>query len=180
MDRIRKDWQDTNVDISLEYSSREAILNGKRKTALQNLAERYRRFSNLGILLVVLGITYCFNPALFSDVYSRVAFGVVFAVYAMVASIMDRWLYYGVRSIDVAIMPVSEVVRKALFYRKRHLQFVLVLLPFVIALIVILAWKIDNLYFMLGIIAGVIVGIAIGIRQLLSFLDDYRTITSNF
>ncbi|MDE5849756.1 MAG: hypothetical protein K2H38_06415 [Muribaculaceae bacterium] len=179
MDNLRKDWQDTSVSIRRDSESYASIINGKRKTALQNLAERYRRFSNLALVLILLSFSWIFNPDMFPGNHGlRIAVGVSFAVYALMASIMDRWLYKGIQSIDIVVMPVSEVVRKALFYRKRHLQFIVVLLPIVLAIIAVMAWSMDNLYFRLGIVVGFIAGVAIGIRQLLAFLADYRAITS--
>ncbi|MDE5585216.1 MAG: hypothetical protein K2I92_02610 [Muribaculaceae bacterium] len=179
MDNLRKDWQDANVSLSREHNAYDSIINGKRRTALENLAERYRRFSNIALVLILMSFTWIFNPSMFPDNRSiGIAVGVSFAVYALIASIMDRWLYQGIRSIDVVSMSVSEVIRKALFYRKRHLQFIAILLPIVLAIIGVMAWSMDNLYFRLGIVVGFIAGTAIGLRQLFAFLADYRTITS--
>ena len=180
MDNLKKDWQDTNVAIQTEANSYDKIINGKRRTALENLAERYRRFSNLALILILLSFSWIFNPDMFPGNQGlRIAVGVSFAVYALIASIMDRWLYKGIQSIDIVVMPVSEVVRKALFYRKRHLQFIVILLPVVLSIIAVMAWSMDNLYFRLGIVVGFIAGVAIGVRQLLAFLADYRDITSD-
>ena len=179
MDNLRKDWQNANVSLSRGSDAYDSIINGKRRTALENLAERYRRFSNLALVLILMSFTWIFNPSMFPDNRSLgIAVGVSFAVYALIASIMDRWLYQGIRSIDVVSMSVSEVIRKALFYRKRHLQFIAILLPIVLAIIGVMAWSMDNLYFRLGIVVGFIAGTAIGLRQLFAFLADYRTITS--
>ena len=179
MDNLRKDWQDADVAIRQESDSYRNIINGKRKTALQNLADRYKRFSTMGIVLILLSMSYIFNPNIIPDSLRwRVGIGIAFALYALTASVMDRWLYNGIRSIDVVSMPVKEVIGKALFYRKRHLQFIAVLLPFVLAIIGAFAWKGDNIYFRLGILVGFIVGTAAGIYHLMNFLSDYRTITS--
>lgn len=179
MENLRKDWQDANVSLNRESRIYDSIINGKRKTALDNLAERYRRFSIIGITLIMLSFTWIFNPNMFPGNHSlRIAVGVSFAIYALIGSVMDRWLYQGIRSIDVVTMPVSEVIRKALFYRKRHLQFIAVLLPIVLALIGVMAWSMDNLYFRLGILVGFIAGTAIGLHHLFAFLADYRAIIS--
>ncbi|MDE5871288.1 MAG: hypothetical protein K2H22_05065 [Muribaculaceae bacterium] len=179
MDNLRKDWQDANIAIRRESDSYDDIINGKRKTALQNLADRYKRFSIMGVILIMLSLSYCFNPNIFpGDLRWRIITSVAFALYAFTASVMDRWLYNGVKSIDVITMPVAEVIRKALFYKKRHLQFIAVLLPFVLAIIGAIAWKGDNIYFRLGILVGFIAGTAIGIFQLMNFLADYRVIIS--
>lgn len=179
MDNLRKDWQDTNVAIRTESNSYDKIINGNRRTALENLAERYRRFSNLALVLILLSFSWIFNPTMFPEnPQLRIAVGVSFAIYTLICSIMDRWLFQGIRSINVVSMPVSEVIHKALFYRKRHLQFIAILLPIVLAIIGAMAWSMNNLYFRLGILFGFIAGTAIGIRQLMAFLADYRTITS--
>ncbi|MDE6631937.1 MAG: hypothetical protein K2K23_02955 [Muribaculaceae bacterium] len=180
MDNLKKDWQNSNVAIQTEANTYDRIINGKRRTALENLADRYRRFSNLALILILLSFSWIFNPDMFPGNQGlRIAVGVSFAVYALIASIMDRWLYKGIQSIDIVVMPVSEVVRKALFYRKRHLQFIVILLPIVLSIIAVMAWSMDNLYFRLGIVVGFIAGVAIGVRQLLAFLADYRDITSD-
>ena len=179
MDNLRKDWQDTNVSLSHGSDAYASIINGKRRTALDNLAERYRRFSVIALTLILFSFTWIFNPNMFPDnPRLRIAVGVSFAVYALIGSVMDRWLYQGIRSIDVVAMPVSEVIRKALFYRKRHLQFIAVLLPIVLTIIAVMAWSMDNLYFRLGILIGLIAGIAIGLHHLFAFLADYRTVIS--
>lgn len=179
-DEMKKNWQDTNVTIPGNQESYDAIINGKRKTALQNLAERYKRFSIMGIVLIMLSASYCFNPNIFPEDYRwRIFMGVAFGIYALIASVMDRWLYNGIQSIDVVRMPVTEVIGKALFYKKRHLQFIAVLLPIVLGIIGTIAWKSDNIYFRLGILFGFIGGSAIGVFHLLNFLADYRTIISN-
>lgn len=179
MDNLRKDWQDANVSLNRDLNSYSTIINGKRKTALENLAERYRRFSIIALTLILFSVTWIFNPNMFPDnPRLRIAVGVSFAVYALIGSVMDRWLYLGVRSIDVVAMPVSEVIRKALFYRKRHLQFIAILLPIVLAIIGVMAWSMDNLYFRLGILIGFLAGTAIGLHHLFAFLADYRAIIS--
>ncbi|MDE6741650.1 MAG: hypothetical protein K2J58_04900 [Muribaculaceae bacterium] len=179
MDNLRKDWQDANVAIQRESNSYESIVNGNRKTALQNLADRYKRFSVMGIILIMLSMSYMFNPAIFpGNMRWRIGVGIAFALYALTASMMDLWLYNGIRSIDVVTMSVREVIAKALFYKKRHLQFIAVLLPFVLAIIGAFFWKGDNIYFRLGILVGFIAGTAMGIFHLMNFLADYRTIIS--
>lgn len=179
MDDLKKDWQNANVSLNQNSNAYDSIINGKRRTALENLAERYRRFSNIALMLILLSFTWIFNPNMFPENHRlSIAVGVSFAIYALIGSIMDRWLYQGIRSIDVVTMPVAEVIRKALFYRKRHLQFIAILLPIVLAIIGVMAWSMDNLYFRLGILVGFIAGTAIGLRQLMAFLADYRTIIS--
>lgn len=178
MDNIQQNWQQTDIDITTSSSYRDFIVSGRQKTALQNLAARYRRFSVIGGIVILIGVSYCFNDNIFpGDPLFRIIFGAAFALFGMVASLIDQWLYLGIRSIDVNTMSVKQVIDKALLYRKRHLQTVAVLFPSALALISFMVWKMHNLFFLSGAVAGFIVGLAIGLRQLLNFLADYRAIT---
>ena len=93
---------------------------------------------------------------------------------------MDYWLYQGIRSIDCSTMTVSEVSRRALFYRKRHLQFIAILLPIAFIWIGMLVYYINyNKYFIWGIVIGGIIVFDVGFRQLLAFLADYRRVVED-
>lgn len=178
MDNLQQNWQQANIDISSSTVARSSIISGRQKTALQNLAARYRHFSIIGGLVILIGISYIFNDNIFpTDPISRIIFGAAFALFGLVASLIDQWLYLGIRSIDVNTMTVKEVIEKALFYRKRHLQTIAILLPSVLVIIGFMVWKMHNYYFLSGVVTGAIVGLAIGLRQLLNFLADYRAIS---
>ena len=179
-DDIRKDWHGTRVNIGHDADSLNAIMEGKRKTALQSLAQRYRWFSNIAIVAMCCLLLPFYRVASeeigsTAGLWIMVAFAVIF----LVSSVMDRWLYHGVSSIDVTRMPVSEVAEKAHFYRKRHLQFVAVLLPMAFAVLGVLGWLSDDTFLIAGMATGAIIGFALGLRQLLRFMADYRTLTDD-
>ncbi len=178
MDNFRKDWQDANVAIPRDSNSYDSIINGKRKTALQSLAQRYRWFSNMGMVFLLIMPFSLLNLHLFPDLKMRTILIIWFGCFFLICSVMDRWLYHGIKQIDVLTMSVSEVVEKALYYRKWHIRFIFILLPLALGCLGLMAYAIDDLYVRLGMVAGFIVGVALGIRQLLNFLADYRAITS--
>lgn len=178
MDNLRKDWQDANVAIQRDSNSYDNIINGKRKTALQNLAQRYRWFSNMGLIFLVIVPFNLFNLHLFPEFKLRMTMIIWFASFFLISSVMDRWLYHGIKGIDVLTMSVSEVIEKALYYRKWHIRFIFILLPLALGCLGLMAYAIDDLYIRLGMVVGFLVGVAMGIRQLLNFLADYRAITS--
>ncbi|MDE6341197.1 MAG: hypothetical protein K2K93_02675 [Muribaculaceae bacterium] len=177
-DEMKKNWQDTNVSIPGSSGSYDAIITGRRKTALDNLARRYCWFSNMALLFMVLCPCSLFNLHLFPDSKHSMLMVIWFGSFFMISSVMDRWLYHGVRSIDVVSMPVSEVVAKALYYKKWHIWFIFILLPLALSCLGLMAYLIDDIYVRTGMILGFLVGVALGVRQLLAFLSDYRTITS--
>ncbi len=178
MDEIRKDWQDANVAIQRASDSYDNIINGKRKTALQNLAQRYRWFSNMALVFILVMPFSLLNLNLFPELKLRMTVIIWFASFFLISSVMDRWLYHGIKQIDVLTMPVAEVVEKALYYRKWHIRFIFILLPLALGCLGLMAYVIDDIYVRLGMLAGFLVGVALGIRQLLNFLADYRAITS--
>lgn len=74
-------------------------------------------------------------------------------------------------------MAVGEVSRLATFYRKRHLQFMIILIPIAIALLGSFIYvMVDNIYFIYGVICGAVIGLAIGIFQFMEFMADYRDV----
>lgn len=166
------DWRSAKIRTNSNSSD---ISNLRRFTALQSLAQRYRRFALLSLMMLVytplLSLGHIFPEE------GKVWIVALGCVYFMTASLMDLWLYRGIKGIDLAEMSVSEVLERAMFLRKRHLQFILVLLPLAfmwIALIV--SYVTDDRFFLWGIITGAAVGFIIGLYHLARFLDDYRSL----
>ena len=174
---VKRNWRDARIKSSVDNNFDE-IFNGRRHTALENLSRRYKRFSTIALVFVLWGPMTFSNPSLLE--HGRMVMSIVSAVYFMICSGMDYWLYQGIRSIDCSTMTVSEVSRRALSYRKRHLQFIAILLPIAFIWIGMLVYYINyNKYFIWGIVIGGIIGFAVGFRQLLAFLSDYRRVVED-
>ncbi len=178
-DEMKKNWQNTNISIPGSSDSYDMIINGKRKTALDSLARRYRWFSNMALFFLVMVPLNLLNLHIFPDMKGRMTVVIWFCTFFIISSVMDRWLYNGIKRIDVLTMSVSEVVEKALYYRKWHIRFIFILLPMALGCLALVAYQIDDPYVRLGMLAGFLVGVGMGIRQLLDFLADYRSIAAN-
>lgn len=164
-------------DLRFRYTSDNTgnlsdITDGRRRSSLQSLAQRYRRFSNIALVMIPWSILMWVNPS-FRIPYKGIIM-IIWCIYFAIASGMDRWLYYGIKSIDCAKMPIVEVARKTRLYRRRHLQFIAILLPIAGIIVGAFIYYSDNIYMTASIIVGGILGAAIGYRQLLAFLADYR------
>lgn len=157
---------------------RDRVFGMKRKTALENLASRYRRFSTIAFILILPGMMSFLNPVFHADMKWWVAG--FFAVYMALAGCMDYWLYKGVSAIDVTSMPVMEVYGRCRFYRRRHHQFMLVLIPLACAFIALTCYvfRFDD-YFIAGVIAGGVVGLILGTVQYFRFMSDYKDVISD-
>lgn len=154
-------------------SARQAINPGqefdnRRRTSLQRLADRYRRFALLALVLTGVNI-----PALIQFCSLECIVG--FVLIMLASSAMDFYLMLCIRSIDPSAMPVHDVLFRIMDCRRKHLTFVAVALPCVFLWCAYLGYshRLD-VYFLGGIVSGGMIGLAIGIRMLLRFLDDYR------
>lgn len=175
---VKKDWRDTRVNIKTDAETLDSIMQGKKKSALQNLAQRYQTFWRLEIVALCLCV-----PAIFQvmsqefSMKGSIWLTIGFAVMFILSSVMDRWLYNRIGELDLTAMTVTEVARKAALYRKRHLQFVAILLPIAIILLCAMASMSGNVYLISGMATGGVIGFALGIGQLMKFLRDYRSLT---
>ena len=174
-DDLKRTWRETEFRAPSEESINE-ILQGRRKTALQNLEKRYKRFSFLSGIAII-GCVSFLNLGMIPE-SERLLIAIAFCLYFFIASMMDLWLSNGISKIDCTRMSVSEVAQKAAFYRKRHFQFIAVLIPMAIAVCgLLMRMFTDNLALIGGMVIGLLFGVACGMRQLHEFMADYRDLT---
>lgn len=178
-DSIKQDWNKTRVKGTNDPETLQAIMAGKRKSALERLAERYRIFFTIGFLCACWMPLLLSRDGIFPDFPGKSLILAGFAFYFLLCGCMDVFLYRGIKSIDVATMPVAEVIAKSLFYKKRHLQFVAILLPLAFLIVCSLAYfnRAEGEAVLWGMLFGGIAGGAVGIRQFRKFMADYRDIT---
>lgn len=178
-EEMRHAWAETSrrlERLEQDYNTlRRETIDGRRKTALEDLARRYRLFAIAAMICIVaFPMAMHGHASPLSSPYTLwvVIFGVV---YFGTASAMDWWLYRQVTEIDVSRMPVEEVAERSAFCRKRHLQFICVLLPMALGFVAFFLYStIDSPYVIAGGIAGFVIGALLGLRQLHRFLSDYR------
>lgn len=179
-DNIKSAWRDTNNSFEKDKNmmmSFEAIMNGKRSTALDRLQARYLRFVMLALCCVPCSFSFML-PNIIPDGNGK-WITIAFGIYFLICAGMDLWLYHGIGTIDCLRMSVTEVIDKARFYRKRHLQFIMILLPIAFCVLGVMAYSMQNdpevIY---GMIIGGVVGLLIGSRQLFKFMKDYREVST--
>lgn len=174
---IRENWRNMRIgECSPEMY--DDIMTGRRLTALERLKRSYKRFSILGFVMILMTGCTALNGSLLSLVGDNLVwFCVVWCLYFATCSIMDAWLYHGISKIDIATMPVNMVAEMALYYRKRHLQFIAILLPWALALVgFLLYYTIDDRYMAIAICIGFLAGAVIGVYKLMEFMADYRSL----
>lgn len=151
------------------------IIAGRRVTALDRLEKRYRR---MGVLCLIFAVLIPLEMLFVFDVEERWLLFWTFAAFFLVAASMDFWLSNGIATINVYDMSVSEIVNKAMGYRKRHLQFELVLIPMAAILIAELGSFLakGNAGIWIAIAVGGLVGLSIALRLFFKFMRDYKRI----
>lgn len=139
-------------------------------TALERLVSQYKR---LAVISFILSVTYILLNVPFDDIWLNIALGGFFVI----CGGMDLYLYLGMKSIDVATMGVLEVARRALFYRRKHHQFQIILIPLGACLLFFLGWHVrDNHGMLVGMVCGIIIGAAVGINIYCRIMRDYKTL----
>lgn len=172
---IKETWREMRIegDTAKQY---ESAMSGRKLTALETLKRSYKRFAILGTVMIFMTLALALDHNIGNLFGSeRILFFVVWALYFATCVVMDSWLYYGVSRINVNTMTVSEVSKLAMYYRKRHLQFIVILLPWALAIVGWFAYiALKDPYMVLSIIIGFIAGICIGVWKLLEFLNAYK------
>ena len=176
IEEMKKAWEQTDMRLSsleAETSRLAQSASRRRHTVFDNLRNRYRRFSIVASTMVCVMVLYAVAE-LWPGPYS-VWISLAMSIYFIVVSVMDYSIYRRLSEIDIDTMSVSEVTRTVISCRRRHLQFMAVLIPSCILLLGILVWQaFDDEYMLLGMCAGAIVGVIIGIRSYRRFMADYR------
>lgn len=170
---IKENWQNSEKEMNPGNAD---IINSRKKTSLENLADRYNSFS---IISLVGAFLFCPSFLLTKRLTEEIPLTLLlgFCIYFLTASSMDFWLCRRIRKINVYTMTVENVLRLTMLYRKRHFQFMAVLIPFVLVLLTWMAIVFKtNQAVIIGMMTGFGIGLILGIISLLKFLRDYRTI----
>lgn len=181
-DKIKQIWDQTDSRLTeLERQTADLARQSRdtrRRTALESLIDRYKRFSIVGILLAVMIMMQTLS-GFYQGPYG-IAAVVTGVLLGCICSVMDRWLWMKLKGIDVSRMGVAEVSACAILCRRRHLQFICISVPmaFLMVLFILLSKNV-NIYMIYGIISGALVGFLLGLRELSRFLSDYRTLSQD-
>ena len=174
---FKDEWRKATMEINPSAAQPKDALSPKGRTSLDRLASRYLGFSRMSFCVSV-ATPAMLGAALYVTDFPMPAWLVLcFEAYFLLASTMDYWLYRRIRDIDCSVMKVEEVLRLTMRYRKRHLQFMLILMPMAVALLIGMGIYLrSDRSVIYGMIAGALIGLAIGIRYLIEFMRDYRRV----
>lgn len=181
LDQLKEMWSDLNRRVErLENQTLEEgrkVASGKITTAREDLATRYKRFMIIGFVMgIFFPLFLIMSPTdFFPDGTMKYVASALFFSYFITAAVMDSYLYNEVRSMDLAMMTVSQVIHKARTLKRRHHIFMIILIPFaVITLAVFAIPLLDDPFIIAGMITGGVVGLCIGLRQYFRMMRDYR------
>lgn len=148
-----------------------------KQTSLQRLSRNYIRFSRVSLFMCFFSLVFIHFDIFPPEV--RVLLTFLLCIYFATASVMDYWLYIKTSSIDVFTMRVGEVAAIARRCRRRHHQFMLVLLPFAMVIFGMFIYfpfkEGDSVW--VGAVVGGAFGGAIGLRKYLQMMRDYRRLS---
>ncbi|MDE5807887.1 MAG: hypothetical protein K2H76_07190 [Muribaculaceae bacterium] len=178
-EEIKKTWAEASRKMYKPTPEEfENMYREKKETALERLATKYRRFSTMGFVMAIVSVFWMFSPTHLADTSLKFVMSIVLMLYFATCSSIDWWLYRGVSSINCFDMSVSEVVSKALYYRKKHLQSIMFLIPFAVVVFGVMIYSFNaDRFIIYGMAAGLILGLALGYRQFREFMDEYKVIS---
>lgn len=163
IDEMKPRWQSAQRSINPGQG-----FDSKRKTSLQRLADRYRRFAWLALLLVPLNM-----PTLYR--FQSLWLGAGFVLLMLAGSAMDFYLLDRITSLDLTRMPVRDVLARIMDCRKKHMTYVVIAMPCAFLWCLSLVYlHHPNGYFVTGALSGFVIGAFVGWRVLHRFLRDYR------
>lgn len=174
LEEMKKNWNELDNRVAdLEAKNQEImdyIWANNVRSARERLMFQYRRFIFIGsIMAIVMALT----RGEFFPWYIKIAF----ICYFLLVAAMDYYLYMGIKGIDINTFTVNDLVEKALFYRRRHHIFQLILLP--IAIVMLTAqFCIAAEYFRWGMLAGLIIGLAVGLSIYVRIMRNYKSLMS--
>ncbi len=176
---MEQTWKDGFSNESPENLQRlcDSLIGSRRQNSLDSLADRYRRFMMLGFGMTLVSITF-----IFGHIFPRPFnywIGITMWAYFLTGALMDTYLFRGIRSINIYKEGVAEVARQTRHYRRRHLQFMAILIPWMLLILVLMCCAfLPNEYMLWGIAFGFIVGLAIGLRQFFKFMEEYKELSA--
>ena len=178
---LRSAWLDTQTRLNQIEKKMDSAQNGfdyKRRTSLDNLAARYKRFAFIGVAMALCSIVW-FKNHIIPNPYNTIIPSILIPYFLLAAS-MDYYLMLKIKSIDIVNMPVSTVCRLAAKYKKLHHIFMPILIVICCAILTLFTIAvIDNKAMVAGIITGFFFGLILGIRQYLKFMSDYKNISAD-
>ena len=177
-DELKKIWQQTDARLSaLEAQTPNMAQSAirRRHTVFDNLRNRYRRFIMVAMIMIFVMPLYAIKDFWPGEYDTFIT--VVFMAYFIMVAIMDYTIYRRLGSVDIDTMPVNEVNEIVKCCRRRHHQYMAVLIPIAIFLIGLIIWQsVDESYMLVGIFAGLVFGISVGIMAYRRFMEDYRSL----
>lgn len=178
LDNLKKSWMEMGRSLGSQFDhgyNPDQLSN--MKTTLDRLRDRYRVFWRVGLIMIFTS-SFIFSGDIINENPLNIYLCFVFPIYFLTCFLMDHWLWKGIGSIDPLRMGVAEVAQKALYYKKKHLQFMIFLIPMAIALLGFTGYVFSSdKYLLMGMITGAICGAALGIIQFRRFMAEYRKLT---
>lgn len=176
-EEMKKAWNDTGNSLGNRSQTPDPNIIAAKKTSLDSLRDRYRRFFTIGFIMAAVSFIMFGHSNMLPEEF-RLPVSMAFFLYFIIAALMDLWLWKELGRINPVTMTVTEVAGKAMLYRKRHLQFMIVLIPMAITLIGLLCYAFSSeIYFIYGVATGAVLGIIFGIREFRRFMADYRRLS---
>lgn len=173
IEQMRKAWGEMGKALGIETPPSDPDNMNKMKTTLDKIRDGYRKGCDMSIVGVIIFTPFLFFMPSISDEY-RISVAITFAIMGLANAYVLYWLWRGIGKINPLTMSITQVSSMAKYYKKCHLQYIL------LGSLVAIPW-IGYFMFATGssesIVIGAIIGGIYGIYGLWQTLKDYRNLS---
>lgn len=170
-DEMKSLWQQLNA--STQYDSPvstdliDRVTSGRIASAREQLMKRYKMMFTI---VCPIGI-FASIPLWHEMAWWQVVYLILFFV---IAGAMDGWLYLGIKNIDLATEGVQRVAERVRYYRKWHLTFQAILIPFSAGLVCVYFSLYDDPFYRNALWVGLAIGLSFGFIVWLQMMRAYK------
>lgn len=178
IEQMRKTWIEMGKALGMETPPSDTEKFNKMYTSLDRLRDRYRKGCDFSIVGTIIFTPFFFFMPSISDEY-RIPVAITFVIVMLANAYALYWLWRGIGKINPLTMSITQVSSMAKYYKKCHLQYLL------LGSLVAIPWIGYFIYAISrsgirdtdGIVIGAIIGGICGLYGLWQYLKDYRNLS---
>lgn len=170
-DEMKQLWQQMNANPQYDSKDSAALIDGVTSGRITSARDQLmRRYRMMSAIVCPIGI-FASIPLWHEMVWWQILYLVLFFI---VAAAMDIWLYRGIKSIDLTREGVQRVSERVRYYRKWHLTFQAILIPFSAGLVMVYFSLYDDPFYRNTLWFGLAIGLIFGFIVWLQMMRAYK------
>ncbi|MDE5997464.1 MAG: hypothetical protein K2G77_04545 [Muribaculaceae bacterium] len=177
IEQMRKVWIEMGKALGMETPPSDPDNLNKKNTDLDRLRTRYMKGRDFSVLGAIIFPGFFFWMPSLGDQY-RISVAITYVIVMLANAYVLNWFKRGLGKINPLTMPITQVSSMTKYYKKCHLQYIL------LGSFVAIQWIVYFLYALShsgfkdidGLIFGAIISGICGLFGLWKYMKDYRNL----